>query len=195
MSNLLKFKWLLLSFILVSFLSACDKDLNEDSGSKVEVLNLTNNDDENNDEPEGGEEEEPEEEYEESECFEFVFPIEIVFPDSSTLLVDSDSTLYEVLDEWYDMNPESEDDPSFVFPIEVVLDDGTLESIIDEDAFDELIEFCEENYGHDECEEEENEEGDEEEGEEEEEEEDEEEDDEEEDDEEEDDEEEENGGN
>ena len=49
--------------------------------------------------------------------------------------------------EWYEKNPESEEDPTFVFPIEVTLEDGSVVSIESEEELDELFEHC---YG-DEC--------------------------------------------
>ncbi|MEM6967618.1 MAG: hypothetical protein AAF573_22835 [Bacteroidota bacterium] len=82
------------------------------------------------------------EEYEFDDCFEFIFPMEIQFPDASVIAINS---LYEgenAVDAWYDANPNSDEDPTIVYPIQVKLEDGTIKTINSEEDLDDLFDDC-----------------------------------------------------
>ena len=81
------------------------------------------------------------------DCFSFVYPIEILFPDGSITAVNSDDELITTIDDWYDANPNNNDDPTLVFPIQVELEDGTIQMINDEDELDDLFEDCYGDWG------------------------------------------------
>ena len=77
------------------------------------------------------------------ECFEFNFPITIVLPDNSTVTVNDWDEFETALDNYYDANPNEEDEFTFVFPITVtMLDDNSIVTINDEDELEELFEEC-----------------------------------------------------
>ena len=77
------------------------------------------------------------------ECFTISYPITIVFPDSTTADVNSNEELEMTIDNWYDQNPDSDDDPTLVYPIEVTLmEDGSVVTVNDDDELEEIIEEC-----------------------------------------------------
>ena len=77
------------------------------------------------------------------DCFEINFPVNLILPDGSTVAVNDYDELETAIDDFYDANPDIDEDPTLEFPIEVTLDDGTVESVADEDALEELFEACE----------------------------------------------------
>ena len=81
------------------------------------------------------------------DCFSLVYPIEVLFPDGSTVAVNSDDELMTTIDDWYNANPNSNDDPTLVFPIQVELEDGTIQTVNDEDELDDLFEDCYGDWG------------------------------------------------
>ena len=83
------------------------------------------------------------EEFDEDECFSIVFPITFNMPDGSTHTINND-TDWDIIEQWYDSNPESDKEPTLIFPIEVLLiniSDSTL-TINNNDQLGELEELC-----------------------------------------------------
>ncbi|MEL6987185.1 MAG: hypothetical protein AAGK97_05085 [Bacteroidota bacterium] len=96
------------------------------------------------------EDDDEDDEYEDEEdcdlleiCFDINYPITIIFPDGMTTDVNNDDELETTIDDWFDNNPDSDEDPTVQFPIDVTLEDGTFETINDEDELDDLIDLCE----------------------------------------------------
>ena len=81
----------------------------------------------------------------EEDCFNFVYPVTILFPDGTDASVADDEELETAIDSWYDANEEAEEDPTLQFPVDVTLPDGSNQSIADEAEFEVLIDSCEEN--------------------------------------------------
>lgn len=75
-------------------------------------------------------------------CFEFVYPFSLTMPDASTITLNSKEDR-KLVKEWYEANPDTDEDPEFVYPISVTLEDGTTQTINDETELDALIENCE----------------------------------------------------
>lgn len=77
------------------------------------------------------------------ECFEISYPITVLYPDSTSVEVNSNEEFELAIDNWYDQNPDSDDDPTLVFPIELTLvEDGTVVSVQNEDELELIIEDC-----------------------------------------------------
>ena len=76
------------------------------------------------------------------ECFTINYPVTIIYPGGETQTVNSDNELETAIDEWYEANPTSDEDPTLEFPIEVTGDDGETISVANEDELDELFEGC-----------------------------------------------------
>ena len=80
-------------------------------------------------------------------CFEFVFPLTIVFPDATEAEVEDYESLREAIRSWKDNNPDATERPSLAFPIEVVSQDGEVISVEDSDALQELRQSCRRPFG------------------------------------------------
>ncbi len=95
-----------------------------------------------------------------ADCFELVYPVTIVFPDSSEVLVNDLKSLETEVTSWYELNSEIEEDVSLLFPVGAILADGTEQVLEDDDALEDLIDSCEdeEEGEHDDEEDEEDEE-------------------------------------
>jgi hypothetical protein len=104
-------------------------------------------------------------------CFEFVFPINIVFPDGTNTEVSDYETLRSTLKAWFDANKEDLDLPerdghgrpnadeipwdqlpTLDFPVEVITDSGETMSIADRQELHDLKKQCRrdfyQNRGH-----------------------------------------------
>ncbi len=81
-----------------------------------------------------------------NECFSFVYPITVILPDGASAEVNSDDELITAVDNWYDDNPNSNEDPTLSYPVNVLLaEDGSSLTIIDDDQLEDLFEYCEED--------------------------------------------------
>jgi len=83
-----------------------------------------------------------EEEYFE-DCFEFQYPVTVLFPDGTTQVANSDDDLYMIEDTFYREDTDEMEDLSFVYPISIILDDGTEKMIENDDALDRTFDACE----------------------------------------------------
>lgn len=59
------------------------------------------------------------------DCFDFVFPISITVPDSSTITLEGADDWVEVR-EWYQANPEATGRPQFNFPLDITFGDSLI---------------------------------------------------------------------
>ena len=64
-------------------------------------------------------------------CFDLVLPVTYVMPDRSTITVGNEND-WDVLKDWYEANPESEEKPELQFPVNVEFDDreGTANALV-----------------------------------------------------------------
>lgn len=86
-----------------------------------------------------------------NECFSFVYPLTIVLPGGTNTEVNNDDELISAIDDWYDANPNSNDDPTLIYPVNVLLStDGSSLTINNDDELDDLFESCE-DIDEDDC--------------------------------------------
>ena len=84
------------------------------------------------------------------ECFEINYPITLVMPDGSQVVVNDDDELETAIDNYYDANPNDTNDISVVYPITVtMLEDSSTVTVNDDDELDELFEDCFDEYFED----------------------------------------------
>ncbi len=153
------FSLLFIAFLAIAAFSSCKKEnmeeLTNTQARNTTQGNINSSNDTNNTQHSNGDEEEASMEDCEEFCFDFVYPITIVFPDGSTQAASDDESLFTLIETWYDQNEDSEEDPTLSFPVDVILEsDSTTASIADEEALEMLIESCFEYEEGDEGEEE-----------------------------------------
>ncbi len=76
------------------------------------------------------------------ECFKIVFPIQINFPNETTVLVANDEEFIQILEEWYNANVNPEDFPRIAYPLMVQFENGTSQEVKSEEEFCDLLFEC-----------------------------------------------------
>lgn len=75
-------------------------------------------------------------------CFTPVFPLTVVFPDSTTVEVADQQALHDAWHTWRDNNPGVSGHPELAFPVTVTLSDGSQTVINSEEELMALRESC-----------------------------------------------------
>ncbi len=75
-------------------------------------------------------------------CFDINFPVTLIYPDGSTVAVNSYEEAENTVDDFYEANPDSEEDILIQYPITITLADGTVQAIDNEAALEEALEAC-----------------------------------------------------
>jgi len=84
------------------------------------------------------------------ECFNFVFPIDFIMPDNSSITLTSKED-WVLIKEWYQANPTVKTRPTFVFPINITLKDGTTQTILNQEELLVLKDSCRKNRDERKC--------------------------------------------
>lgn len=74
-------------------------------------------------------------------CFEFVFPIDFIMPDATSITLNSKDD-WSLIKEWFEANPDTKERPEFVFPVNITLEDGTVQTLIDKDELKAVKDSC-----------------------------------------------------
>lgn len=77
------------------------------------------------------------------DCFEFMYPVDIVYPDGSTVTYDDEDALEDAIEDWAEQNPDATNVPLPVFPVTLTLEDGSETVMENEGAFMALLLTCE----------------------------------------------------
>ena len=80
-------------------------------------------------------------------CFELNFPITLIYPDSSTIDVNSEEELFTTIEAYYETNEDAEEDIDVQFPINITLTDGTVQPINSEEELEAALEACFDDLG------------------------------------------------
>ena len=74
-------------------------------------------------------------------CFEFVFPIDFIMPDDSSITLNEKAD-WTLIREWYQLNPDATERAAIVFPLEVTFKDGTVQMLLDRDELKSVKDSC-----------------------------------------------------
>jgi len=74
-------------------------------------------------------------------CFEFVFPIDFIMPDDSSITLNEKAD-WTLIREWYQLNPDATERAAVVFPLEVTFKDGTVQMLLDRDELKRVKDSC-----------------------------------------------------
>jgi hypothetical protein len=76
-----------------------------------------------------------------NKCFEFVFPIDFIMADGTSITLNSKEE-WVLLKDWHEANPDATERPELVFPVNVILEDGTVQTLIDSDELRAVKKSC-----------------------------------------------------
>lgn len=77
-----------------------------------------------------------------NKCFEFVFPIDFIMPDDSSITLNSKDD-WSLIKDWYTANADVKERPEFVFPVNITLkEDGSTQTLIDIDELKAVKDAC-----------------------------------------------------
>jgi hypothetical protein len=83
-------------------------------------------------------------------CFEFVFPIDFIMPDNSSITLNEKAD-WTLIREWYQLNPDANERAAIVFPLEVTFKDGTVQMLLDRDELKRVKDSCKEGKNKKKC--------------------------------------------
>ncbi len=133
MNKLLKLTWLA-AFAVMALVSSCDKDeVNVTEDVEFYVNSAVFDMEERGNLGKFG-------------CYEFVFPVTLAFPDSTSTEVDDYEALRTAIGDWKEANPEAEDRPSFAFPVELTNEDGEILSVANSEELREIAKECRRDF-------------------------------------------------
>lgn len=75
-------------------------------------------------------------------CYEFIFPVSIIFEDGTSAEAPSYDSLRATIKAWKENNPDAETKPTLSFPLEVMAEDGNIISVADQAELKELKKEC-----------------------------------------------------
>jgi hypothetical protein len=74
-------------------------------------------------------------------CFEFVFPIDFLMPDTTTITL-TEKADWILIKEWYETNPDLKERAEIVFPLNISLEDGTVQTLLEVAELKEVKNSC-----------------------------------------------------
>lgn len=110
------------------------EDWDEDCEDICDDDEYDDDDEEDDDEEDEDDDYDCDEDFEDEFCLEIVYPVSLVLPDGTNATANNDDELQQIIEDFYDSNPDYEDDEfELVFPIDVILPDGTTQTVNNED--------------------------------------------------------------
>ncbi|MEO9569740.1 MAG: hypothetical protein ABJH82_03705 [Polaribacter sp.] len=76
-----------------------------------------------------------------NKCFSFVFPIDFIMPDDSSITLNSYDD-WTLIRDWYEVNTDVTERPELLYPVDVTLEDGTIQTLIDSDELYAVKDSC-----------------------------------------------------
>lgn len=76
------------------------------------------------------------------DCFEFNFPITLVFANGTTSTADTEDALKEIYEIWETTAGDDEVKPTFQYPFYVTYEDGETATVTDEEMYFDLLKDC-----------------------------------------------------
>ena len=94
------------------------------------------------------------------ECFYLVFPVTYIMPDGSTITVETkdDDAGWQLIKDWYDANPDSDERPTLQFPVDITYeteDGDTTFTVNNDEEMNYVKSRCREEWADDDSEEDE----------------------------------------
>jgi len=83
------------------------------------------------------------------DCFEFEYPIGLVFPDGKVESINEEDEYYKVLKIWYKSNPKDKEKPGLEYPVNVIFKGEKTKTISNEKEMIDLKKYCDDKDGKD----------------------------------------------
>lgn len=83
-------------------------------------------------------------------CFEFVFPLDFILPDYTSITLKSKED-WKLVKEWYSSHSSVKTRPQLSFPVDIKLEDGTIQTLLDRDELIEVKKACALNQNKTKC--------------------------------------------
>lgn len=83
-------------------------------------------------------------------CFEFVFPLDFIMPDDTSITLKSKED-WKLVKEWYSSHSSVKTRPQLSFPVDIKLEDGTIQTLLDRDEIIEVKKACALNQNKRKC--------------------------------------------
>ena len=74
-------------------------------------------------------------------CFHLVFPFSVTMPDNTVITLE-DRSDRSLIRRWYASNPDTNERPTLVFPLDIIYQDGTIETINNQEDLEAAREGC-----------------------------------------------------
>ncbi len=81
-------------------------------------------------------------------CFELIFPVDVEYPDGTTVSYDSKEEMREAIKEWRLENSGKGQKPNLSFPVELLTQDGELVTVEGRKELRSLVRECRKENGH-----------------------------------------------
>ena len=78
---------------------------------------------------------------ERKDCVEYVLPISMTLPDGTTVTINEEGD-WQMIEDWYDANPDIEERPALIFPVDIYGEDGAIITVANEDELKDLAGEC-----------------------------------------------------
>jgi len=70
------------------------------------------------------------------DCYTLLYPVSVMLPDGTTATADDAENLESIYSDWFEVNPDSAQEPEFIFPLEVTVEDS--DQILELNSYEEL---------------------------------------------------------
>ncbi len=81
------------------------------------------------------------------DCFEFEYPIGIIFPDEKVINAEDEEGFYAAIKKWYKANPKEKEKPGLQYPLQVIFKGDISKTISSEKEMIGLKKYCDDKDG------------------------------------------------
>ena len=141
----------LLLLALILLFSSCNgvpSELDEMEEEITEVVMDEEQEDSEGEEEENNNDEENEDEWDEDDeaCFNFIYPISYEMPDGSILSGESEENLWASIEEWFELNGETDREIKLVYPVLIIFQDkDEVFTVTNDEELERMYQACEDD--------------------------------------------------
>ncbi len=85
-----------------------------------------------------------------TDCADLVYPVTINVPNSGSQVANNDDEFWTIIEDYFEEYGDDVDEyPTLQFPVDVILEDGTTQTVNDEEGLSEIFDDCYDNEDYD----------------------------------------------